>query len=306
MNILVTGGAGFIGSNIVDKYIEKGFNVIILDNLSNGKKANFNPSAKFYNADLYKGDIDFIFNENKIEIINHHAAQIDLRASVENPVFDAQQNIVSSLNLFQSAAKHNVKKIIYASTGGAVYGEQEYFPADEKHKTSPVSPYGISKLTVEKYLDFFKNFYGINYVCLRYSNAYGPRQGNKGEAGVVSVFCRSILNGGQPVINGDGNNTRDFVYVDDIADANLKAIDYEGTATVNISTCKETSINSLFDIINELSGRKLQKNFGMEIKGEQKRSLLDNKLALKLLGWKPMTDIKTGLKNTFEWNKTNQ
>jgi len=298
MNILVTGGAGFIGSHIVDRYIKEGHKVFIADNLSTGYSKNINHKAVFYKIDICSKNLENIFKEHKIEVINHHAAQVDLRLSFEKTDVDAKINIEGSINLFQLAVKYKVKKVILASTGGAIYGEQEYFPADEKHTTNPISPYGIAKLTAEKYLEFYHRFFGIDYVCLRYSNVYGPRQLPKGEAGVVAVFCRKILKSEQPIINGKGKNTRDFVFVNDVADANFKALSYKKSVIINIATGKETNINKIFRLINNFYGNRIKEKHGKEIKGEQKRSVLDNRLAKKLLNWTPKYDINDGIEET--------
>jgi len=301
MNILITGGAGFIASHIADANVWRRNKVIILDNLSSGGRENINPRAKFYKKDIYRDNLEKIFSENKIDIINHHAAQIDLRKSQTDPVFDARINIEGSLNLFRLAVKYKVKKIVFASSGGAVYGEQEYFPADEKHVTEPLSPYGISKLTVEKYLEFFRSYYGIGYVCLRYSNVYGPRQSMKGEAGVVAVFNKKILTGQNPVINGDGKQTRDYVFVGDVVRANLLAQRYSGSGKFNICTEKETSVNKLFRLINKNLNNRAKKIHGPGIYGEQVRSVLSNKLAGKTLLWKPVIGIEEGIEKTCGW-----
>jgi UDP-glucose 4-epimerase len=303
MNILITGGAGFIASHIADANVWRRNKVIILDNLSSGGRENINPRAKFYKKDIYRDNLEKIFSENKIDIINHHAAQIDLRKSQTDPVFDARINIEGSLNLLRLAVKYKVKKIVFASSGGAVYGEQEYFPADEKHRTEPLSPYGISKLTVEKYLEFFRSYYGIGYVCLRYSNVYGPRQSMKGEAGVVAVFNKKILAGQNPVINGEGKQTRDYVFVGDVVRANLLAQNYRGSGIFNICTGRETSVNKLFRLINKNLNNRAKKNHGPGIYGEQVRSVLSNKLAGKALLWKPVIGIEEGIEKTCEWFK---
>ncbi len=305
MNILVTGGAGFIGSHIVDNYIENGHNVIIVDNLSSGYKSNINKKAIFYKLNICNKKLENVFKKHRIDIINHHAAQVDLRYSLSNPREDAKINIEGSLNLFQNAVKYNVKKIIFASTGGAIYGEQVRFPANEKHRTNPISPYGIAKLTVEKYLDYFYKIFGLNYICLRYSNVYGPRQLPKGEAGVVAAFCKKIIKGEQPIINGKGTNTRDFVFVNDVVNANLLALKYQKNVTLNIGTGKETSINDIFRLINNYFGNKIKEKHGNEIPGEQKRSLLDNRLAKLLLKWKPNYNIEEGIEITCKHFKEN-
>lgn len=304
--ILVTGGAGFIASHIVDEYISKGYKVIVIDNLSSGIKSNVNKSAIFYKLDLYSDSIERVFKKHKIEIINHHAAQIDLRKSIKNPVFDARINIESSLKLFQVAYKYGVEKIIFASSGGAIYGEQKFFPADENHTTNPLSPYGISKLAVEKYLQFYKHFHKINYIILRYSNVYGPRQSIKGEGGVVSIFCKRIIKGQSPIINGSGNNTRDFIFISDVVNANYRALKYKGSGIFNISTAKETSVNKLFSILKDVSGENITAIYGEPISGEQKRSSLDYQNALKKLKWKPKVDLKSGLSITYNWFKQNK
>src|SRR4030067_654229 len=250
MNILITGGAGFIGSNAADRFIREGHQVIVVDNLTTGKLKNLNPKAKFYKIDIKNREgLEGIFKENKIDIINHHAAQMDVRKSVDDPIYDADVNILGSLNLLQLAVKHKIKKFIFASTGGAVYGEQDYFPADEKHPQNPLSPYGISKLSLEKYLYFYKITYNLDYTILRYANVYGPRQDPHGEAGVVAIFIQKMLNKEQPIINGNGEQTRDFVYVGDVVEANILAMENNpeldsGTDNIfNIGTSIETSVS---------------------------------------------------------------
>lgn len=304
MNILITGCAGFIGSHIADKYIEAGHNVIAVDNLSHGVAQNVNKKCIFYKQDI-SGNIDYIFKENKIDVINHHAAQIDLRLSQINPIIDIKTNIKAGVNLLNAAVKHNVKKIIFASSGGAVYGEQKIFPAGENHVTEPLSPYGINKLTFEYYLKFYKNYHGLDYVILRYANVYGPRQSLKGEGGVVSVFAKKILKGEVPVINGSGNNTRDFVFVDDIAGANLCALRYNDSGIFNIATGKETSVNELFEMISRCSEKPVQEKHGEAIKGEQMRSVLDSSKAKSELKWEAKIGINDGIKITYNWLKEN-
>ncbi len=305
MNILVTGGAGFIGSHITDKYLEEGHSVVVVDNLSTGLKENVNPKAIFYKLDVAQDNLSEIFDNHQIEIVNHHAAQIDLRKSLDDPVFDMKVNIEGSLKLFEISCKHKIKKIIFASSGGAVYGEQESYPADEKHPENPISPYGISKLSVEKYLKYYADKYNIRTICLRYSNVYGPGQNPKGEAGVVSIVCQKILKGQKPVINGDGEQTRDFVFVNDVVFANLLALNYGNTDIFNISTKIETSVNRIFDIINKNFGNIYRKTHNAEIFGEVKRSLIDNNKALSYLKWNPAFNIEKGLEITCEWFRKN-
>jgi UDP-glucose 4-epimerase len=305
LNILVTGGAGFIASHIVDNYIKEGHSVTIIDNLSTGNKKNINKSAKFYDLDIYNDDLTVVFSENNFDLLNHHAAQIDVRKSVSDPAFDAKVNIIGSINLFQQAVKYNVKKIIFASTGGAIYGEQEYFPADEKHQTNPLSPYGIAKLSIEKYLFFYNAVYGLNYIVLRYGNVYGPRQNPHGEAGVVSIFCEKIIQNTQPVINGEGKQTRDYVYVGDVVNANIKALDYKNSEIFNIGTSVENDVNFIFENVNKYFGNKFEGMHGPAKKGEQLRSVIDNSKAKNLLGWKPEITLEEGLKRTCEWFSSN-
>jgi UDP-glucose 4-epimerase len=303
MNILITGGAGFIGSNIADAYIEKGYNVIIVDNMSTGVKEYINPKAKFYEMDICDKEISKIFEENKIDIINHHAAQIDLRKSVEDPKFDINVNIAGSVNLFENARIYGVKKVIFASTGGAIYGEHEYFPADENHPVRPTAPYGINKNCVEKYLYYYNTVHGLDYIILRYANVYGPRQNPHGECGVIAIFTEKILKGVQPLINGSGMQTRDYVFVGDVVNANLLAAESNGPEIYNIGTGVETDVNYIFERINHYAGTKFEEKHGPAKLGEQMRSVLSYEKIKQKLGWEPKTDIETGLKITTEFFK---
>jgi UDP-glucose 4-epimerase len=306
MNILVTGGAGFIASHITAKYIELGHKVIILDNLSSGRKEFVHPEAVFYEMDVQDKNISRLFEEHKIDVINHHAAQIDLRKSVDDPFFDVNVNILGSINLLQNAVKYGVKKFIFASTGGAIYGEHDYFPADEKHPTRPFAPYGINKLTVEKYLFYYNHVYGLNYVVLRYANVYGPRQNSHGECGVIAIFTDKILTGQTPLINGTGEQTRDYVFVEDVANASVLALGKDSPEIYNIGTTQETDVNYIFNRINELAGTHLKEQHGPAKKGEQMRSVLSYKKINKELGWKPDVDINEGLKRTIDYFKKNK
>ncbi|MBD3290486.1 NAD-dependent epimerase/dehydratase family protein [candidate division KSB1 bacterium] len=303
MKILVTGGAGFIGSNVVDAFIEKGHDVVIIDNMITGQEENINPKATFYKMDIRDEKVFDVFAKEKIDVVDHHAAQMDVRKSVDDPIYDAQNNILGSINLMQAAAKHDVKKFIFISTGGAVYGEQDYFPADEEHPTRPLSPYGITKLTGEKYIYFYSQTFGLNYVILRYANIYGPRQSPHGEAGVVAIFTTRLLAGEQPVINGDGKQTRDYVFVGDVVDANLRALTYEKNDYFNIGTGIETDVNEIFRHLNEFTGNNAEEKHGPAKPGEQLRSVLNNEKAKQLLGWQPQVSLKDGLKKTVEFFK---
>lgn len=306
MKVLITGGAGFIGSNIVDALIERHNEVIVVDDLSNGKLENVNKKAKFYKFDIRDKKLIDIFSIEKPDIVIHNAAQLSVRISVENPLLDAEINVIGGLNVFDCSAKSNVKKVIFASSGGTVYGEQLYFPADENHPTNPISPYGVAKLTSEKYLNYYFREYGLKYTALRYANIYGPRQDPLGEAGVVAIFSNKILKGQDPIINGDGNQTRDYVYVGDAVEANLLAMESDFIGCVNIATSIETTVNELFYALKEASGNKnIKEVHGPAKPGEQYRSVLSYNLAKEVLGWQPKTPINEGLIKTFEWFKNN-
>jgi len=300
MCILVTGGAGFIGSHIVDAYVKAGHEVFIIDNLSTGNKNNLNPRTRFYQADI-KDDLSSIIKDIKPDIINHHAAQIDVRVSVADPSADAAINIIGTINVIEAGLKAGIKKFIFASTGGAIYGEQDSFPADESHPLRPLSPYGVAKLSCEKYLFYYKHNFGLDYVVLRYSNVYGPRQNPFGEAGVVAIFTHKLIKGGQPVINGDGLQTRDYVYVGDVVRANLSALKEGISGEFNISTGVEASVNELFSKLAGVSGKNVNAAHGPAKKGEQMRSCLSYKKAQDILGWNPAVGLEEGLKNTFDW-----
>jgi UDP-glucose 4-epimerase len=300
MKILVTGGAGFIASQIADAYILDGHKVHILDNLSTGFKKNINPNAIFINSDITSQSILSLFEKEKFDVVNHHAAQIDVRKSVNDPVFDANTNILGTINLLQAAVKTGVKKFMFASTGGAVYGEQDYFPADERHPTNPVSPYGITKLSIEKYLFFYKIEYKLNYTILRYANVYGPRQNPFGEAGVVAIFANKLLKHENPIINGDGNQTRDYVFVEDVVKANVITLSDSISDIYNVGTGIETSVNELFAKLNQISSGKALEKHGPAPKGEQARSVITSDKLYKKFNWKPSIKIEEGLKKTFE------
>jgi len=302
---MVTGGAGFIGSNIVDAYIEEGHNVVIVDNMSKGMKKFINPKAEFCNVDIRDENISDVFKKYDIDILNHHAAQIDLRKSIADPKLDANINILGSINVLEAALKNNIKKVIFPSSGGSIYGEHEYFPADEKHRIAPFSPYGINKLMMEYYLHYYNYVHRLDYVILRYANAYGPRQSSSGESGVVSIFANKMLDKKNPVINGDGEQTRDYVYVKDIAEANVLALNAKSTSVYNIATSLETTVNHIYDKINEYAGTNLKKEHGQAKIGEQRRSVLSYEKINKELGWKPKVSIDEGLKLTFEYFKKN-
>lgn len=303
MKILVTGGAGFIGSHVADAFIEQGHEVVIVDNLSMGRLENVNPAARFIKMNIQNPEIMELFEKEHFEVVNHHAAQMDVRLSVADPIFDANNNIFGTINLLQAAVKNGVKKFIFISSGGAIYGEQDYFPADEEHPTRPLSPYGITKLTGEKYVQFYHHVYNLKFVILRYANIYGPRQNPKGEAGVVAIFSSRMLTGEQPVINGNGLQTRDYVFVGDVVNANLKAIDYHDNDYFNIGTGIETDVNELFQRLNHLTNANAKEVHGTAQPGEQLRSVLNIDKAKRLLNWIPQVSLEEGLAQTVEYFK---
>ena len=301
MKILVTGGAGFIGSHIADSFIEQGHEVVILDNLSMGRMENINPEAKFYLLDIGAKEVEKVFQQEKFDAVCHQAAQMDVRKSVEDPLFDAQVNVIGGLNILENCVKYNVNKFLFASTGGAVYGEQEKFPCDESHPLRPVSPYGITKLTMEKYLFYYSIQFELKYVILRYSNVYGPRQNPKGEAGVVAIFSNKLINGEQPVINGDGKQTRDYIYVGDVVRANMKALSYNKNDIFNIGTGIETDVNKIFHMLTKYIDGSVKEKHGPPKPGEQQRSVISYKKASELLSWQPQVDLVKGLYKTVEF-----
>ena len=301
MKILVTGGAGFIASHVVDVFLDQGHSVVIVDNLCMGRMENVNPKAKFFLMDIRANELRKIFQQERFDVVCHHAAQMDVRLSVEDPMYDANVNVLGTLNILQNCVRFGVPKFIFASTGGAVYGNQQVFPCDENHPTNPLSPYGITKLTTEKYLFYYEHVFGLKYVILRYSNVYGPRQNPKGEAGVVAIFTDKILSDDQPIINGDGKQTRDYVSVIDVVRANLKAIVFEESDIFNIGTGIETDVNKIFKIINEKTGNKAKEKHGPAQKGEQRRSVISYKKAEEVLGWKPVVNLEEGLEKTIDF-----
>lgn len=306
MKILVTGGAGFIASNITDAYIAAGHDVVIVDDLSTGRKRNINKNALFIEMNIQDPKLSNVFKEQKFDVVNHHAAQMDVRRSVENPIFDAQNNVLGFLNILQNCSKYGTNKVIFASSGGAIYGEQDYFPADEKHNIQPCSPYGITKLVGEKYLFFYDLTYGIKYTALRYANVYGPRQNPHGEAGVVAIFSKLMLGGRQPVINGDGKQTRDYVFVKDVVKANVLALDNKNSEIFNVGTGVETDVNQLFRAINKLTGANVPEEHVPAKAGEQMRSVVDTAKVEKTLGWKADYTLETGLAETVEYFRTEE
>jgi UDP-glucose 4-epimerase len=274
---------------------------MVIDNLSSGKKEYAPASARFVLCDVTSDTAVEAVRTFRPEIINHHAAQINVRASVADPQFDAQVNILGSIRLLEAARQHGVRKFLFASSGGAGYGEQEQFPAEESHPIRPVSPYGAAKMSVELYLNYYRVQYGLEYTALRYSNVYGPRQDPRGEAGVVAIFAERLLRGQMAVVNGDGEQTRDFVYVGDVVRANLAALERGDGLSVNIGTGVETNVNTVFRILRDLAGSRQEEVHGPAMAGEQRRSCLENRMAAYELGWYPEVSLEEGLAPTLDF-----
>jgi len=294
--VLVTGGAGFIGSNISDLLISNNYEVVILDNFSTGKKENVNPHVKVHYGDVKTISREVLEEENP-EYVIHNAAQINVRSSIEDPLRDALENIIGSISLLEACKNKKIKKFVFASSGGTIYGNKQTLPVKETASLKPLSPYGIAKSTIEQYLKFYNATFGLEYVALRYANVYGPRQNPEGEAGIISVFLNQILTDKRPCIWGDGKQTRDFVYVGDVARANLLALDYSGTQKVfNIGTGKETSINNLYTIVKEITKYDLTAKHNPDYVESIPKTALDCTLAKNLLNWEPLTSLEQGIR----------
>ena len=304
MRILVTGGAGFIGSNVADGFVARGHQVAVLDDLSTGVRAFVPERARFYEVDL--GDpaaVDACVAEFKPEIVDHHAAQIDVRKSVDDPRHDAAINILGSLGLLESCTRHGVRKVIYASTGGALYGEARFLPATEDHPVNPEAPYGASKHTVEHYLYMWKLLHGLDYTVLRYPNVYGPRQNPHGEAGVNAIFIGLMLAGKRPRIFGTGDQVRDYLFVEDVVNANLLALDRGSGEMVNLGTGVGTSVNDIFRELKSIIGFAGDPIYEPPRPGEVQRIYLDAARAKEKLGWTPEVSFAEGLRRTVEWSR---
>jgi UDP-glucose 4-epimerase len=303
MKILVTGGAGFIGSQVVDAYVAEGHQVIIIDNLVTGKRRNLNQQARFYQMDIRDPSVEKVFAQERPEVISHHAAQMDVRKSVQDPLADADTNILGMLNLLEKARLFGVKRFIFASSGGAIYGDQpEGSPsASEDDPLHPMSAYGAAKASGELYLNFYHIVHGLNYMALRYGNVYGPRQDPFGEAGVVAIFIKNLLGGHPPVINGDGLQTRDYVFVEDVVRANLLALAPNVSGSINIGTGIGKNVIELFEELRNLTGRSASEAHGPGKPGEQRRSVLNWTKAKMVLGWTPKILFTEGLRRTVEY-----
>ncbi len=305
MKVLVTGGAGFIGSNIVDRYLALGHEVAIVDDLSTGSTANLNPDATFYEVDITDPEaLEQVFAREKPEVVNHHAAQMDIQRGVREPGFDATVNIVGSIYLIETGIRHGLRKMIYASSGGACYGNPEAIPATEETAIRAVSQYGVSKHTVEHYLWLYRHNDGLNYTVLRYANVYGPRQNPGGEAGVTAIFAMLMLRGDEPKIFGKGDKTRDYVFVDDVVEANVLALTGGDNEIFNISTGIETTDRQVFDAVAAAAGYNKPPVFAPERKGEIRRTALSPRKAKDVLGWEPTVTFEEGCRRVVEFRKT--
>jgi UDP-glucose 4-epimerase len=304
MKILVTGGAGFIGSNIVDAYVEQGHEVTIVDDLSTGKKANVNREAKLVTMDVRDPNISTLFAESRFEVVNHLAAQIDVRKSVQDPFYDASVNILGTLRLLECCRSYGVRKFIFSSSGGTIYGECGAAPAREEDASRPESPYGFSKATGERYIRFYGDIYHLPYTILRYANVYGPRQDPHGEAGVVAIFAGKLRAKEQVTIYGSGDQERDYVYVSDIVQANIAALTKGENDIFNIGTGVPTSVNRLWEIMAALEEKAPAAVHAPARTGELARSVLNADRAKKLLGWKPGHTLEKGLAETYQFFKS--
>lgn len=300
MKVVVTGGAGFIGSHIVEQSIARGDQVAIIDNISTGKETHIHPDASFYRLDLTSDRLLGVLQKEEPEVVIHQAAQVHVTTSVENPVYDATNNIIGTINLLEACRLTGVKKVVYASSA-AVYGNPEYLPIDEQHPIHPLSGYGISKFTPEHYLAVYHHLYGIQYTILRYANVYGIRQDPRGEGGVISIFVDKILSDQPLTIFGDGEQTRDYIYVEDVAKANLAAIAAGDGEIVNIGSGISTSLNDVVKLFHSISGKQLQVDYGSERPGDIKHSYFNIKKARSVLSWEPTISLAQGLRHTYEY-----
>jgi UDP-glucose 4-epimerase len=306
-HVLVTGGGGFIGSHVCEAYLRRGWEVTALDDLSSGRRQNVPAEANFVELDVRSPQLPELFREHRFDLVNHHAAQIDVRLSVERPRHDASINIDGLLNVLECCVEYDTERIVFISSGGVVYGEAETLPASRTSPKLPESPYGVSKLASEYYLFAFRRLHGLPYVALRYSNVYGPRQDPHGEAGVVAIFSNRLLGGHALTVFGDGEQTRDYVYVQDVAAANLLASetdlpDPKGLDEVafNVGTGRETTVNELARTLIEISGTQAEIEYAPERPGELRRSSLEVS-ELRELGWSPEHSLREGLQHTYEW-----
>ncbi|MBI4199414.1 MAG: SDR family oxidoreductase [Chloroflexi bacterium] len=299
--VLVTGGAGFIGSHLVDRLVQEGHRVVVVDNLSTGRREHVNPRAAFYQVDITDPELHGLLRRERPRWVSHHAAQSSVLVSVRDPLYDARVNILGSLNLLEACRAAGVEKVVFASSGGAIYGEPRYLPCDEAHPLQPLAPYGVSKVAVEKYLVLYQRSFGLPSVILRYGNVYGPRQDPYGEAGVVAIFTLAMLEGRRPVVFGSGEQERDFLYVDDAVEANLHALKGAKEEAYNIGTQQGVSVNRIFALLKGIIGYEGGPQYSSPRPGEVFKVHLDNSLAAKGLGWSPRVGLEEGLVKTVEY-----
>jgi UDP-glucose 4-epimerase len=304
MNILVTGGAGFIGSNVADRFLALGHSVAIFDDFSSGLREHVSPRARLFEADLRDGAaVDRAFADFRPEVVVHHAAQIDVRRSVDEPAFDALTNVVAGIGLLEACVRHGAKKLVYASTGGALYGEGSELPATEEHPIRPESPYGASKYAFEHYVRLFRTLHGLDATVLRYPNVFGPRQNPHGEAGVNAIFIGLMVAGKTPTIFGDGDQLRDYVYVDDVVAANELALTKGSGETVNLGWGRGISVNDIFRELKRILSFPGEAIHAAPRPGEVQRIYLDASRAKRVLGWEPKVTFEEGLERTVVWYK---
>jgi UDP-glucose 4-epimerase len=303
--VLATGGAGFIGSHLADALLKRGDEVIVIDDLSTGSSQNLNPDAEFHQLDIRSRQAAELVRRRRPDAIVHHAAQMSVSRSVREPAFDADVNLMGSINLLE-AARQVEARFIFASTGGALYGDADILPTPETYPAWPVSPYGVSKLAFEHYLHCYGVQHGLGYTALRYANVYGPRQNPHGEAGVVAIFCLNLLSAEPPTVNGDGKQTRDFIHVADVVRANLAALDSDQRGHFNVGTGRPCDINTLFEMIEGRMEVSIGKRHGPARPGDQRTSVLDSSLIADKLGWRPEMSLEAGVADTVDWFRRSQ
>ncbi len=301
MRVLVTGGAGFVGSHVVEALRRAGHRVAVVDVLTSGREEFVPAGVPLYRVDVASPALEEVFQEERPEAVCHHAAQASVAVSVREPLRDAYTNVLGTLNVLDCCVRHGVRRVVFASTGGAIYGEPERLPVSEDHPARPVSPYGVHKLCAEHHLAAYGRLHGLPWVALRYGNVYGPRQDPYGEAGVVAIFCVAMLHGAQPVIFGDGSHTRDYVYVSDVAHANLVALEREAEGVFNVGTGVETSTRRIFDLLRAATGYRGEPRYGPPRPGDVRRICLDSTRAERALGWQASVDLEEGIARTVAW-----
>jgi UDP-glucose 4-epimerase len=299
--ILVTGGAGFIGSHLAARLLREGYEVHVLDDFSSGRICNVPRGAIVHEMDIRSRRVHHLFGRYSYSVLFHQAAQMNVRRSVQNPLGDTDINVMGTINLLEAARGHGLQKVIFASSGGVIYGEPERVPQDEEHPLNPLSPYGISKMTCERYLRYYWETYNLPYVALRYGNVYGERQNPLSGAGVICIFLEKMYAGARPTINGSGGKTRDYVYISDVVEANMRALQYHGIGVFNVGTGIETDVNTIFRMLRDICGLDFEPLRGPDMQGEQRRSVLDVTRIGRMLGWSPAVDLKDGLRQTVSW-----